>query len=160
MSITELNNEIFADTTPAATEDGPRATWVKLRSTDDPMIAGELIDLLETERRDMQGNIVCYKKSGDPRLVWVLTFEKDGTVYKVELNESAQRALKAAIKFSGTPIQSRQENGVGSQFTLRVSHNRENNFSQATYEATHDAPADKPAQLTLGDIIADIDDSF
>ncbi len=153
-TITELNNKILAATQPQADPDAPRATWVKLRKITDPVIVGELIDIEITERRDPKGNVICYQKSGDPRHVWILTFEPLGTdeVHKVELNESAQRAMEDAIRDSGTPIRSRIEDGVGSSFTLRVAADPKDQYSQAEYEASHDQAVE---QLALP-----VDDSF
>lgn len=128
--------------------------YLKLRSTDDPAVDGEILAFEERDRTDPDGNVVTSRKSGQARREWLFTIStdlredgEDDGVRKFAANESAQRAIADAIKKSG------QKAAIGGRLQVAVSQNPEDSYSQATYAAKYTPAA--PAGVSADDLFVD-----
>lgn len=115
--------------------------WVKLRTKADPPIEGVLLDALERDRTDPQGNVVYKRGTQTPRKEWVLTLEtslredgEDDGIRKVPCNEGMQIAIKAALRESGQLLK------VGGTLKIGVKEDPTDSFAQAKYQARWTAP--------------------
>jgi hypothetical protein len=129
--------------------------WLKLETTGDK-ITGTLNDVEKRNKTDLDGNIVLGKKTGAPRTEWVLTLTiderldaDDDGVRKLSCNESAQSAIKEAIKRAGIKDAATL---VGAQFAIQRVAEPESKFSQASYAAQLKPATPKPS--------VDLDDLF
>jgi hypothetical protein len=122
--------------------------WVKLANPGDA-VKGEIIDLDIRDRRDIDGNVVLNRKSGDPRKEYVLTFRvdedqredaDDDGARKISLNEAGQSAFIAAYKAAGGG------DIAGARFALQMTTAAPNQMSQAGYAA---AIKKQPKSVTL-----------
>lgn len=103
--------------------------WAKLRTTDDPPIEGKVV-AFEVRDKTFEGAVVTNRKTGQPRQEWVFTLDTgNGEHTKVSLNESAQRAVSAALKEAGATAK------VGDTLKIGVAENPPSDREQATYRA-------------------------
>jgi hypothetical protein len=105
------------------------STWINLRNTDDPMLD---ITVTDFERREKQfeGAPVLSRKTGKPRIEWVFTgTTPDGDTVRSSLNESAQQAVREALK------KAEAQADLGDRLQLRVKDNPPDERSQAVYTA-------------------------
>lgn len=116
--------------------------WIKIRTTDDPKIDGEILEFEQRDKTDLDGNVVVGKKSGKPRIEWLFTLkvderedDDDDGIRKVPANESMQGAIAKAIKESGHQAE------VGGRLQIAVAKNPEDDYSQADYVARYTPPA-------------------
>lgn len=121
-------------------------SWVKLKSKADGTVEGEILDVEERERTDPEGNVVLSRKTGKPRIEWVVTLrvpetdrdpsnpDDDGT-RKLALNESGRFAFTDAVKAAGTKVE------VGGTLKFGVKEDRESEYKQPTYQARYTPPA-------------------
>ena len=117
--------------------------WVKLNRREHGVIEGDLIDF-EIRPKSFEGAPVLSRK-GNPREEWVLTLRcapdpanpDDDGIRKLSLNESAQRALSAAIKESKAPAD------VGSHIKAAVIEDPPSDREQAVYKFQVTPPAPK-----------------
>lgn len=134
MSIDNLNNEVAR----------MGGTWVKLRTTADAPVEGEILDFVERDRTDPEGNTVYKRGTQTPRVEWVFTLQtdqrdpgnaEDDGIRKVPCNESMQRAIKVAIRESGGSA------AIGGTLKIGVKSDPESDYSQAEYQARYTPPA-------------------
>jgi hypothetical protein len=122
--------------------------WVKLTDVGDSLV-GELIDIDVREKRDMDGNVVLSKKSGQPRSEYKVTFRlaadqrldaDDDGIRHFAANESAQRAIDEAYKQcgKGTDLD-------GARIAIQLVEAPADKFSQAGYTAQIKPKAKKVA---------------
>lgn len=129
--------------------------WLKMGKVGDKIV-GDIVDIDKRDKRDLEGNVVLGKKSGEPRKEWVVTIKTDERedgdddgVRKFSANESMQRALKEAIKRAGFTSGNQLE---GAKLAIQMTREPEDRFSQADYAAQVKAGERKP--------VADLDDLF
>lgn len=105
-------------------------TWVRLRSTDDPPVEGEVIDF-EVRPKTFEGAPVLSRKTGQQRSEWVFTLRVPGQeeAVKLSLNEAGQRAVAKALKDANAKAK------AGDTLKIRVKENAPDSTSQATYQA-------------------------
>lgn len=132
-----MSNTLDALNTAAQSMGG---RWLKLRTTDDPAVDGVLLDF-EQRQKTFEGEVVRSRKSGDPRIEWVFTFQTnarddddDDGIRKWSANESAQRAVAAAIKEAKVKAE------TGGRLKVKVKADPENDRSQAEYVARYEPP--------------------
>lgn len=116
--------------------------WVKLNRKEHGTAEGTLVDI-EVREKTFEGELVLSRKSGEPRKEWVITYtvdedqrdgaEDDGT-RKLSANESLQRALKKAIKDSGSKAER------GGTIKMKVTEDPEKETQQAEYVAKYTPP--------------------
>lgn len=103
--------------------------WAKLRTTDDPPVEGRVL-AFEQRAKQFEGTPVLNRKTGAPRYEWVFTLDTgDEEPTKVSLNESAQRAVAAALKQAGA------KPTVGDTLKIGVRANPASDREQAEYQA-------------------------
>jgi hypothetical protein len=114
--------------------------WVKLNRVEHGVIEGDLVDF-EVRPKTFEGKPVLSSKTGEQRDEWVLALRTDARddadddgIRKLSLNESAQRALAAAIKESG------QKAELGGRVKGRVTEDPETSTQQATYQFKYTPP--------------------
>lgn len=114
--------------------------WLKLNRKEHGVIEGTLVDF-EIRPKTFEGAPVLSRKTGDQRNEWVLTLRVDDRddadddgLRKLSLNESAQRALAAAIKESKAKAQ------VGGIVKLAVKTDPASDREQAEYQARYTPP--------------------
>jgi hypothetical protein len=123
--------------------------WLKLTEVGDK-ITGDLLDIEEREKRDLDGNIVLGKKSGTPRTEWVVTIQTDDVnvdddgVRKFSANESAQKAIKEAIKRAGIKSSDALNNA---KFAIQLVAAAPDKFSQGGYTAQIKPNTTKPISI-------------
>lgn len=108
--------------------------WVKCKDLGD-VIEGVVLDF-EIRGKTFEGQPVLSRKSGEQRKEWVFTIQTDDRtdadddgVRKFSANESAQRAIAAAIKEAGSPAKK------GDRVKLGVSKAAASTTEQAEYKA-------------------------
>lgn len=131
--------------------------WVKLIDVGD-VFKGELIDIEVRDKRDMDGNTVLSKKTGQPRQEYKVTFRlpagqrddaDDDGIRHFAANESAQRAIDEAYKKNGKGV-----NLEGAQIAVQLVEAAADKFSQAGYTAQI-KPAAKKVAAALDDLFDD-----
>lgn len=119
--------------------------WVKLNRKEHGVIEGELLDF-EVRPKTFEGKPVLSSKTGQQREDWVITFRVDEAqradgdddgLRKMSLNESAQRALTAAIKESKVKAE------AGGRIKAAVTEDPATDREQATYKFKYEPPAPK-----------------
>lgn len=145
----------FDDFKKAADSRG--GTWVKLTEVGDSFV-GELVDIEVRDRRDMDGNPVLGKKSGQVRKEYKVVFRvptsqredaDDDGIRNFAANESAQRAIDEAYKACGKDAQL-----DGARIAVQLVEAAADKFSQAGYTAQI-KPAEKKVAAALSDLFDD-----
>lgn len=122
-------------------------TWAKLNRREHGIIEGDLVDF-EIRPKTFEDKPVLNSKTGQQREEWVLTLRvdednrdpddsNDDGIRKLSLNESAQRALAAAIKESKSSAE------VGGRVKGMVAEDPPNDRAQAVYKFKYTPPAPK-----------------
>jgi len=105
-------------------------SWAKLRTTDDPSVEGKVLGF-ENRPKTFEGAPVLNRKTGAPRMEWVFTLDCGGEdPVKVSLNESAQRAVSAALRAANCTAPK-----AGDTLKIGVKSNPANDREQAEYQA-------------------------
>lgn len=105
-------------------------SWAKLRTTDDPPVEGRVLSF-ENRPKTFEGAPVLNRKTGAPRVEWVFTLDcGDEDPVKVSLNESAQRAVSAALRAANCTNPK-----AGDTLKIGVKSNPANDREQAEYQA-------------------------
>lgn len=134
MSIDDLNQAIAAS----------GGKWVKLRTTDDTPIEGDIVDFAKRDRTDPEGSVVYKRGTQTPRVEWLFTLATDlrdpddtddDGLRKVPCNESMQSAITQAVRASGQPV------AIGGRLKIGVKANPADDYKQADYIARYTPPA-------------------
>lgn len=118
--------------------------WVTLYAVEHPPVEGVIVAFEKRDRTDPDGNVVYKKGTTTPRKVWTFTIKvdeldaddaNDEGLRKIDLNESAQRAVATAVKASG------HHAVVGGRLKIGVKADAPDKFKQAEYQAKYTPPA-------------------
>lgn len=93
-----INQEALSGAAPA-TRDGE---WLDLRRKGETT-TGRFVTL-EERPRTWEGKPVLSRKTGEPRIEWILTFTDGSSTWKLAANESMQSAIRSAIASLGQPL--------------------------------------------------------
>ena len=133
--------------------------WLKLNRKEHGAIVGDLVDF-EIRPKTFENAPVLSRKTGEQRTEWVLTLrvaaredEDDDGIRKLSLNESAQRALAAAIKESKSKAQ------VGGTVKIAVKTDPASDREQAEYQARY-TPPPVVAEADIDSVFGDDDGAF
>jgi hypothetical protein len=105
------------------------STWINLRNVDDDPLDITVTDFVKRDKM-FEGAPVLSRKTGKPRTEWVFTgTTPDGDTVRCSLNESAQSAVRDALKKADAKAE------IGDRLQLKVKANPPDERSQATYAA-------------------------
>lgn len=116
--------------------------WVKLRDQGD-VLEGVVLDF-ELREKSYEGQPVVSRSTGKPRIEWLFTIQtelredaEDDGIRKFPANESAQRAIAAAIKECGQPAKK------GDHLKVGVKTPPKSTTDQAEYQARWTSAAEE-----------------
>lgn len=109
--------------------------WVRLKTKADGAVEGRVVSF-EVRDKTFEGEPVLNRKTKQVRKEWVFTLDTgNGEIAKLSLNESAQRAVSAALTEAGVQAQ------VGDILKIAVKADAASDREQAVYQAKWTRPA-------------------